>query len=155
MPNIGAVEVLKGESKKIEQHIDHLVEQKEVLDNAISFFTHRASGFGVHRGNSNGAVGATKKKSTKKTSTKRKSMSASKPARSTMDMIRTVLENKGEALGAQEIREAVKETFGVEPSKSYAQMLYKRAKAGTGFYKAGRKYGSIPLGKSESTRAAA
>ncbi len=104
---------------------------------------HKASGFGVHR---SAPQGATKKKaSTKKTTTstkrKRQPSQSTSTSTSTMDMIRTVLENKGEPLGAQEIREAVKETFGVEPSKSYAQMLYKRAKAGTGFFKSGRKYG--------------
>jgi hypothetical protein len=104
-------------------------------------FTHQASGFGVHRG---GPQAATKKKSKSvKTKTTKRKISSHKPAQSTMDMIRTVLENKGEALSAQEIREAVKETFGLEPSKSYAQMLYKRAKAGTGFFKSGNRYGLV------------
>jgi hypothetical protein len=70
-----------------------------------------------------------------------------------MDMIRTVLENHGQPLSAQDIRARVKETFGVEPSKSYAQMLYKRAKAGAGFFKSQKLYGVIP--KSQRSEAAA
>jgi hypothetical protein len=153
MANVNTVDVLKNEARQIEKQIGHLTEQHKVLNQTISFFTHR-SGFGVHKNSAPQA--ATKKKSVtrkKTTSTKRKGMSSTKTGHSTMDMIRTVLENHGQPLSAQDIRARVKETFGVEPSKSYAQMLYKRAKAGAGFFKSQKLYGVIP--KSQRSEAAA
>lgn len=54
----------------------------------------------------------------------------------TLEMTRTILKNAGGAeKTADELRQLIRTTYGIEPAKSLDQMLYKRASAGRGFYK--------------------
>lgn len=57
-------------------------------------------------------------------------------APSTVEMAKIVLGNaQGQPLGLLAIKEAIRQTFGIEPAKTLDQMLYKRAQRGKGFYK--------------------
>lgn len=56
-------------------------------------------------------------------------------AASTVEMARSVLGNAGKTLPLVAIRQAIRETFGIEPAKTLDQMLYKRAQRNKGFFK--------------------
>ena len=56
-------------------------------------------------------------------------------APSTVEMARAVLGNAGKPLPLLMIRQAIRETFGIEPAKTLDQMLYKRAQRNKGFFK--------------------
>jgi len=53
----------------------------------------------------------------------------------TLEMTRIVLRNAGGEKTADELRQLIRTTYGIEPAKSLDQMLYKRAASGRGFYK--------------------
>jgi hypothetical protein len=61
---------------------------------------------------------------------------------STMEMARQVLRNHGGSLSAGEIHNKIHEMFGITPASSLTQMLYKRSRSGTGFFRSkDGKYG--------------
>lgn|GEM_PF-6176509 len=64
---------------------------------------------------------------------------------STMEMARQVLKSRGTDMTPSEIGAAIEKKWGVAPSKSLGQMLYKRARARSSFVKHGNKYGLLQL----------
>jgi hypothetical protein len=132
------VQVLEQHNQVIESQIADLVDQKDAINKVIEGFRTTSSGFGVHTGGKLGVYKMTTSVSPK----------GRKSAMSSMDMARQVLNNnggkKGAEMSAKEIIAHVKDTFGVEPATSLTQMLYKRSRAKSSFYrtKAG-KYGLL------------
>jgi hypothetical protein len=53
----------------------------------------------------------------------------------TVEMARTVIRNLGRPMHPKAIADAIHRTYGIQPAKTLSDMLWKRARAGKGFYK--------------------
>jgi hypothetical protein len=146
MASTNVLQMLRREEHQIQQQISTLQGQKEAVKKARHVLqgTPLRGGFKLFKN-----PVATSKKTKKTKSTKKKGSPKQMTFRgvnrprplnmdmgmSTMDMARTVLDNAKKELTAPEIHKGIAETFGKSPAASLTQMLYKRAKAGSSFYR--------------------
>jgi hypothetical protein len=78
-----------------------------------------------------------------------------KASGTTMDMARQILSTSNKEMTAEEIRQAIVTTFGIQPASSMTQMLYKRSRAGSSFYKLdGGRYGLLEWRTTKQQQAA-
>lgn len=152
------VAVLMDEERKIDSQIHQLSEQRDAIRNAREVISH-ASGFQIHQGGSTTKTAPAKrtKRGGKRTKKARgpqqltlrgvknpKPRSLNGRGQTTMSMARTVIDNADKELQAEEVRKAIVDTFGKTPAESLTQMLYKRARAGSSFYRTvDGKYGLL------------
>lgn len=168
------VQVLRNEEQKIDKQILDLQEKKEALANARTVFETKSSGFGLYRNQSRAAYPkkTTKKSTPKKASPKKRMKKASGPQQltikgvknakpraittslSTMDMARTVLQNGGREMTPGEIHQGITETFGKTPAATLTQMLYKRSRANSSFYRGAKGYYGLLVWKQAGQKAA-
>jgi hypothetical protein len=130
----------------LEQEKNNLEGRIERIDKILLDYKTTRHGFGLHQG---GTIihydmkVPTKTKQVKKTKTK--GPKPGKKTYSTMEMVRQVLDKegkKGKELSFRDIQEAVRKHFKTDPASTLGQMLYKRSRNKSGFYRtANGKYG--------------
>lgn len=159
------VQVLRIEEQKIDQQIQDLTEKREALRTARGVFETKRDGFGLYsnaRSTKKVVKAATKKSAPKKAAPKKRKKAQKNPQQmtlrgvknaqprpittglSTMDMARQVLQNSNRELTPGEIHQGIADTFGKTPAATLTQMLYKRSRANSSFYRGEQgRYGLI------------